>query len=289
MGYTNDAALDGSNGKWTANAGDYENAVGIDSIDSLANYTIKINNGNATVNKASLTVNANDASAVYGSDSWNYGYKLDGLANGDTAEGLSEELSGIKYDNTAAFDGTNGRYTADAGRYKDAISVNLTGVDLKNYEVNAGNKGTATVTPAKLTITADDQSVLLGTRPEYTGTAPADLGNQLVNGDSLDGFSYIFGIADTGLETEIGRHEGVIGLFAGGHFYGGGTHDLSTLSSVFHNYDVTVDAGTLTVSAGDNFGHLHWLHRGGERVRNFRERKAGLHFVDGGMIYEEDM
>lgn len=38
-----------------------------------------------------------------------------------------------------------------------------------------------------------------------------------------------------------------------------------------------------------NFGHLHWLHRGGERVRNFRERKAGLHFVDGGMIYEEDM
>ena len=289
VGYTNDAALDGSNGKWTANAGDYENAVGIDSIDSLANYTIKINNGNATVNKASLTVNANDASAVYGSDSWNYGYKLDGLANGDTAEGLSEELSGIKYDNTAAFDGTNGRYTADSRRYEGAISINLTGVDLKNYEVNAGNKGTATVTPAKLTITADDQSVLLGTRPEYTGTAPADLGNQLVNGDSLDGFSYIFGIADTGLETEIGRHEGVIGLFAGGHFYGGGTHDLSTLSSVFHNYDVTVDAGTLTVSAGDNFGHLHWLHRGGERVRNFRERKAGLHFVDGGMIYEEDM
>ena len=79
-------------------------------------------------------------------------------------------------------------------------------------------------------------------------------------------------------------------MFYDGTFYGGGVYNnLSTLSSVFRNYDVTVDAGTLTVSAGDNFGHLHWLHRGGERVRNFRERKAGLHFVDGGMIYEEDM
>ena len=285
--YENSAAFDDPNGRRTADAGRHKDAISITSGVNLKNYSVAFENGDAVIDKASLTVNANDASAVYGSASWNYGYKLDGLANGDTAEGLSEELSGIKYDNTAAFDGTNGRYTADAGIHEDAISVNLTGVDLKNYEVVAGNKGTAAVTPAKLTITADDQSVLLGTRPEYTGTAPADLGNQLVNGDSLDGFSYIFGVADTGLETEIGRHEGVIGLFTGGHFYGGGTHDLSTLSSVFHNYDVTVDAGTLTVSAGDNFGHLHWLHRGGERVRNFRERKAEIYFHEGGMVHEE--
>ena len=285
--YENSAAFDDPNGRRTADAGRHKDAISITSGVNLKNYSVAFENGDAVIDKASLTVNANDASAVYGSASWNYGYKLDGLANGDTAEGLSEELSGIKYDNTAAFDGTNGRYTADAGIHEDAISVNLTGVDLKNYEVVAGNKGTAAVTPAKLTITADDQSVLLGTRPEYTGTAPADLGNQLVNGDSLHGFSYIFGIADTGLETEIGRHEGVIGLFAGGHFYGGGTHDLSTLSSVFRNYDVTVDAGTLTVSAGDNFGHLHWLHRGGERVRNFRERKAEIYFHEGGMVHEE--
>ena len=36
-----------------------------------------------------------------------------------------------------------------------------------------------------------------------------------------------------------------------------------------------------------NAGHLHWLHRGGDRERNFRERKAEIYFHEGGMVHEE--
>ena len=38
-----------------------------------------------------------------------------------------------------------------------------------------------------------------------------------------------------------------------------------------------------------NAGHLHWLHRGGDRERNFRERKAEIYFHEGGMVHEETM
>ncbi len=36
-----------------------------------------------------------------------------------------------------------------------------------------------------------------------------------------------------------------------------------------------------------NAGYLHWLHRGGDRERNFRERKAEIYFHEGGMVHEE--
>lgn len=38
-----------------------------------------------------------------------------------------------------------------------------------------------------------------------------------------------------------------------------------------------------------NIGHLHWLHRGGDRERNFRERKAEIYFHEGGMVHEETL
>ena len=38
-----------------------------------------------------------------------------------------------------------------------------------------------------------------------------------------------------------------------------------------------------------NAGYLHWLHRGGDRERNFRERKAEIYFHEGGMVHEEAM
>ena len=160
---------------------------------------------------------------------------------------------------------------------------------LNNYSVTI-NDGKSTVTKANLTVTADDQNMLVGTTPNFTGTTLGELELQLVNGDRLpSGFGYEFGLEDESVLNIVGAHPGVIGLFYDGTFYGGGTHDLSTLSSVFRNYDVTVDAGTLTVSAGDNFGHLHWLHRGGDRERNFRERKAEIYFHEGGMVHEETM
>ena len=56
---------------------------------------------------------------------------------------------------------------------------------------------------------------------------------------------------------------------------------------MFANYDVYVVPGSLIVTPPGNNGYIH--SDGWDRVRNFRERKAELHFVQGGMEYEEGM
>ncbi len=255
----------------------------------LNNYSVTINNGKSTVTKANLKVDLDAVTRVYGDLDADYNIAdVTGLVNGDEDYSLTFNKDMVA--DGALIDGKT--KTNDVGSYSWSFAKEaLEGVKnlLLNYIVTVGTAD-STVIKANLTVTADDQNMLVGTTPNFTGTTLGELEHQLVNGDRLpSGFGYEFGIEDESVLNIVGAHPGVIGLFYDGTFYGGGTHNLSTLSSVFRNYDVTVDAGTLTVSAGDNFGHLHWLHRGGERVRNFRERKAGLHFVDGGMIYEEDM
>ena len=48
-------------------------------------------------------------------------------------------------------------------------------------------------------------------------------------------------------------------------------------------YDITPNPALLLTQ---NNGHLHWLHRGGDRNRSFRERKAEIYFHEGGMVHE---
>ena len=64
----------------------------------------------------------------------------------------------------------------------------------------------------------------------------------------------------------------------------GGTFNPNWLGyDIDATYDITPNPALLLVQ---NNGHLHWLHRGGERHRNFRERKAEIYFHEGGMIHE---
>ena len=149
--------------------------------------------------------------------------------------------------------------------------------------------GGVTVSPAKLSISADDQSVMLGVPPVYTGTTRGELAAQLVNGDAekLGGFGYVFGVEDETTAATVGVHRDAIGLFIGETFLGGGTYsNWSGYASFFANYEVTVAPGDLTVGTISNWGFLHteW-----SRIENFRERKAEVNFVDGGMEYEEGM
>ena len=288
---SNEAAKDGTNGKWTADAGEHLGALGMAYTGDLSNYEVYVNKGDAYIDKATLVIDVNNAKTTYGTafDKGQYGYDIAGVTNGDAKSVIKAMLDslGFEYDNTAEVKGEGDRVTVNAGENGVVSITNIDKVTLDNYTLVKGNDGVATVTKADLTIKADDQNMLIGTTPNFTGTTLTELANQLVNGDSLpDGFSYLFGVGDEAIFSEVGTHADAIGLFYNGAFYGGG---LTGWGGVFANYDVNFVPGTLTVvpPSTDNYGHLH--SDGWDRVRNFRERKAEVFFHEGGMEYDEDM
>ena len=241
--------------------------------------------GNVEVMKADLIVTPNAVSRGYGDLKADYTFSATSLVNDD--ENYTLTLDETMISDMALVD--NKTKTDNVGGYKwTFVKEALGGVEnlLRNYDVTVG-EADSTVIKADLTIKADDQNMLIGTTPNFTGTTLTELANQLVNGDSLpDGFSYLFGVGDEAIFSEVGTHADAIGLFYNGAFYGGG---LTGWGGVFANYDVNFVPGTLTVvpPSTDNYGHLH--SDGWDRVRNFRERKAEVFFHEGGMEYDEDM
>ena len=297
-----DKALSLTDGEWrTSDHGKYNYADGIDEAITginLDNYEVTYEGGDSIVNKLTLKLSDLVTSIIYG-DQGGQGFSdvdvtLDegGVVYNDEvylAGGL--KITDGRFDPEGEYESDkNGRATANVGNYNQKVSfvdISLTGKDAGNYDVDGVMNAAITVTPAQLTIKADDQNMLIGTTPNFTGTTLTELANQLVNGDSLpDGFSYLFGVGDEAIFSEVGTHADAIGLFYNGAFYGGG---LTGWGGVFANYDVNFVPGTLTVvpPSTDNYGHLH--SDGWDRVRNFRERKAEVFFHEGGMEYDEDM
>ena len=281
--YTNDAAKDGTDGKWTDNAGTYTDAVGIAHND-LKNYNVTVNKGDATVNKANLTINVGNAGTTYGTafDESKYSHSLSGITNGDTEDIINGLLNG-KYTNDAAKDGTDGKWTDNAGTYTDAVGIAHN--DLKNYNVTV-NKGNVTVNKATISIGADNVQINLGQTPNYTGT---DINDVLVNGDKFTN-DYHYGVEDSTIENTFGTHVNSIGIWIGNSFYelsDEGSHwSGSGMDAFFSNYDITFTPGTLTVGEkvepDYNWDYLY-NDNPFDRLKNFRERKAEINFVDGGM------
>ena len=302
-----DKALSLTDGEWrTSDHGKYSYADGIDEAITginLDNYEVKYKGGDSIVNKLTLKLSDLVTSIIYG-DHGGQGFSdvdvtLDegGVVYNDEvylAGGL--KITDGRFDPDGEYESDkNGRATANVGNYNQKVSfgdISLTGKDAGNYDVDGVMNAAITVTPAQLTIKADDQNMLIGTTPNFTGTTLTELANQLVNGDSLpDGFGYEFGLEDESILDVIGTHPGVIGLLLGGRFYDGGKYEDwgNTVNAVFANYNVNVEPGLLTIvpPSTDNYGHLH--SDGWDRVRNFRERKAEVFFHKGGMEYDEDM
>jgi hypothetical protein len=129
----------------------------------IANYTVSPVNGTLTVTPAALTITADNASRPFGASNPTFSGTVSGGVNGDT---FTESFS------------TSATATSAVGGY--AIVPNVTGSDLANYTVNPVN-GTLTVTPAALTITANNASRPFGaTNPAFSGAV-----NGAVNGDSF--------------------------------------------------------------------------------------------------------
>lgn len=166
------------------------------------NYDVTSTEGHVKVTKAKLQVKVGDVSTTYGTafDTSKYTYSYaDGIVNGDTAESLNASLSsklGLlprQYVNTAARDGKDDIWTADAGNgytisLKSTNGRNFFDYYLKNYdtEVLAGN---ATVDKANLVVNVGNAETVYGTpfdEKRYGYAYSTETGKNLVNGDTKD-------------------------------------------------------------------------------------------------------
>ena len=306
-----DGALTGDNsGRVTNDVGNYTYIGTVTSNNEKLNqnYNIVVSNskegnnigsGVSTVTKADLSITINDVDTTYGTafDESQYGYTIDKLVNGDgnnnsvmnAVENAINNASG-GYHNTGAADGTNGKVTQDAeGDYSLSFKNDITQKDvLTNYNITVVNDGDVNVSKKQIHIGANSEAIQVGGTPDYTGT---DINDVLVNGDKLNG-DYYYGVENSADEKVVGNHS--IGVWIGNTFYDlSETVDWTNVDGFFSNYEVTYNPGTLTVTEQimpdlpDNWPNNRWDYLFGDnpfdRNENFRERKAEVNFVDGGM------
>lgn len=280
--HTQDVNKTGYGYTWTTNDAQI-------SGNGATNYYIEtVNAGTSKVTPVTVNVQLGGISHEYGT--LNHQYSISGniaWVNGDTYTNADVSLDDIQ----DGADLGNGK-TNNVGDYTWSAKVSASdGSDKErignNYIFNVSS-GTSNVTAKKITITADDKYIHIGEPlPAYTGTKIEDL---LVNGDSLNGTSYEYGprgpvdTNQSGKPTEIGIH------FGDTYFGIGSGTDWSSAWGGFKNYNITFKPGTLTIgSMPDIPDSEKWnsLLRDTpwDRNGNFRERKAEIHFIAGGMSY----
>lgn len=312
--------LDNTDGQ--VDAGTYDNWLYSDQIASGSTdgsfnpnnlgYDITFENkNNITIDKATINIDLNDIYHTYGdinnvySDndrnnhaSYEDSYTINNWNELDKAlqDYIKEHLQ-VSFNDD---DAINGNKTQSVGDYDWSLDFTLDGDKASNYQIGNGGqisnvKVTGTdkshVEKAKIAIGANNEEIHLGETPDYTGT---DINGVLVNGDSLNG-DYNYGIAaGSTVENEVGRHENVIGVWIDGTFYDlSGNVDWTKVDGFFANYDITVKPGTLTVTEQllpdipQDWPHNRWDYlftdAPFDRNKDFRERKAEVNFVDGGM------
>ena len=136
------------------NAGTY--AINQGTLSAGGNYELTFKGGTLTIDKADLSVTADDKSKTYGDANPNFTVSYDGFVNGDAPGSLG---------GTLAFD-TQADQSSAVGSYE----VTPKGLTSGNYNIDFV-KGTLTVDKAALTVTADDKSKIVGAaNPTFTGT-----------------------------------------------------------------------------------------------------------------------
>lgn len=294
-----DDAIDKTTGKTNNAGGQYKWNASVDASGNNAeiinkNYNFEVVEGNSYVDQAELTINLGDITHTYGepnkngytftANGWVYGEDYSGdisigsLGSGITDNALKDNNEHTNNANTEA----NPYYTWTTKDYS------ISGEGAVNYKITVVNDGKSYVDKANLVITADDANTTIGNMPDrFTGT---DIQEQLVNGDIISDDNYHYGVsADTDVNV-AGEHN--IGIYINGTYYELQNPDWSSENGLgfFANYNVTFEPGTLTVSAYDipeDWPHNRWDYLFNDvpfdRNKDFRERKAEVNFVDGGM------
>jgi 6-phosphogluconolactonase (cycloisomerase 2 family) len=138
----------------------------VDPNNVLGNYTVTINNGTLTITPAALVITANNAARLYGDPNPAFTGTIAGIKNGD---------------NITAIYATPATPASPIGTYPiiPSPSDNGTGA-LANYVVTLNN-GSLTVSPAPLTVTANNATRAFGApNPVFTGTIVG-----IKNGDNI--------------------------------------------------------------------------------------------------------
>ena len=146
----------------------------------LSNYTIDYINGTLTVNPATLIITANNATKVYGAPLPLLGASYSGFVNGDTAANLTTRL-------TLATSATRSSHV-QAGGYQIAAS----GASDPDYAITY-QPGTLLITPAPLTVTANNATKVYG-----AGLPPLTYAiGGFVNGDTASAIGGVPAITTT--------------------------------------------------------------------------------------------
>jgi len=183
-------------------------------------YVVGYVPGTLTINPASLTITANDASRLYGGNNPEFGASYTGFVNGDTPAAVS----GLTLTTTAETSSPVGSYpiTASAGTAANYVITYL--------------PGTLSVGQAPLSITADNQSKVYGADlPTFTATYTG-----LLNGDTA---SVVSGLQFSTTAT-IGSNVGTYSITPFG-----GTSANYLLS--YASGTLTIDPAALTITADD--------------------------------------
>jgi hypothetical protein len=179
---------------------------------SATNYTITLVNGTLTVTKAALTATANNQSRIYGVGNPVLTTSYSGFVNGDTPSSITQPMAST---------------TATAVSAVGSYAVTLSGGSAANYSIALVN-GSLSVTPATLTLSADDQIRPFGAaNPTLTGTYSG-----FVNGDTAASLS---GAANIATAAQPTSNVGAYSITAA----------QGTLAS--SNYQFAFANGTLTV------------------------------------------
>lgn len=138
----------------------------VDPNSVLGNYTVTINNGTLTITPAALVITANNAARLYGDPNPAFSGTIAGIKNGDNITAI--------YTSPATPASPVGTYPIIP-----SPSDNGTGA-LANYVVTLNN-GSLTVSPAPLTVTANNATRAFGApNPAFTGTIVG-----IKNGDNI--------------------------------------------------------------------------------------------------------
>ena len=192
---------------------------------NVGNYAITYNNGTLTVSPASLTVltvTANNAAKTYGQTLTFTGseFVASGLQNGET-------IGAVTLTSAAAV------ATAPVGPYAIVPSAATGGTfNVGNYAITYNN-GTLTVSPAPLTVAANNQTKTYGNTFTFTGSEFTSTG--LVNGDTIGSVSLASTGAPASAHVAGNPYPITASAAAGGTFAAG-------------NYTITYNNGTLTVN-----------------------------------------
>ena len=185
-----------------------------------SNYTIGYANGVLTVNPATLTLTANTASRQYGSSNPGFSGSVSGLVNGET---LANVTTGTLAFSSAATSSSNVGTYAINGSGLSANNGNYTFVQA------AGNSAALTITPAPLTVTANNASKTYDGQAWTGGNGVGYSG--FVNGDTSSLL--------TGTLSYSGNSQGAVNA---------GSYTFTPQGLSAGNYTLSYSGGTLTIN-----------------------------------------